>query len=251
MVDYEVRNRIAYITINRPERLNAYTKGFFRELPETWERFREDEDALVAIITGAGERAFCVGYDISDAALTLSELQHSPMIIPTSHEIWKPIIAAIKGYCVAGGFWIASACDLRVAAEDAEFGIPEAKWSIFATLNIPEPLYQNLPPAIALELLLLGDRISARRAYEIGFLNRLVPADQVMGAAVELAEKLCTNGPLAIRKDKELFYKSRMLNRKQIEELNWQLQAEILRSEDNLEGMRAYLEKRKPEYKGI
>lgn len=251
MVEYNVKNRIAFISINRPERLNAYTKEFFDELPKTWKRFRDDEDALVAIITGAGEKAFCVGYDLTNGPLALSELKRSPMIVPTSHEIWKPIIAAIKGYCVAGGLWIASACDLRVAAEDAEFGIPEAEWNIFATLNIPEPMYQNIPPAIALELLLLGKRISARRFFDIGFLNRIVPREQVMDTAIELAETLCVNGPLAIRKDKELFYKSRMMTREQIADLNWRLQAEILQSADNIEGMRAYIDKREPDYKGI
>lgn len=250
MIDYKVKNRIAFITINRPERFNAYTKEFFNELPETWERFRDDEDALVAIIAGAGERAFCVGYDLTSGPLSLPELKRSPMIVPTSHDIWKPIIAAIKGYCVAGGLWIASACDLRVAAEDAEFGIPEAEWSIFATLNVPEPMYQNLPPAIALEMLLLGTRISARRTYEIGFVNKIVPSPQVMETAIGLAEKLCANGPLAIKKNKELFYKSRMMNRQQIAQLTWQLQAEILKSEDNTEGLKAYLEKRRPIYKG-
>lgn len=250
MVEYKVKNRIAFITIDRPERFNAYTKEFFDEMPATWARFRDDEDALVAIITGAGEKAFCVGYDLSSGPLSLSELKRSPMIVPTSHDIWKPIIAAIKGYCVAGGLWISSACDLRVAAENAEFGIPEAEWNIFATLNVPEPIYQNLPPAIALEMLLLGTRISARRTYEIGFVNRLVPSDKVMETAVEIAEKLCANGPLSLRKDKELFYKSRMMNREQIEKLTWQLQAEILESEDNAEGLNAYLEKRKPVYKG-
>jgi len=250
MVDYEVKNRIAFITINRPERFNAYTKEFFYEMSATWNRFRDDEDASVAIITGAGERSFCVGYDLTSGPLSLSELKRSPMIVPTSHDIWKPIVAAIKGYCVAGGLWIASACDLRVAAEDAEFGIPEAEWNIFATLNVPEPIYQNFPPSIALEMLLLGTRISARRIYEIGFLNRIVSSHKVMDTAIKLAEKLCANGPLAIRKDKELFYKSRMMNRQQIAELNWQLQAEILESDDNQEGLMAYREKRKPLYKG-
>ena len=250
MVKYRVEDGIAFITIDRPERLNAYTKEFFDELPAVWRRFRDDEDALVAIITGGGEKAFCVGYDLTDGPLSLSDLKRSPMIVPSSHQIWKPIIAAIKGYCVAGGLWISSACDLRVAAEDAEFGIPEAEWNIFATLNIPEPLYQNFPPAIVLEFLLLGKRISARRLYEIGFINRIVPRDQVMGTAIELAKTLCANGPLAIQKDKELFYKSRMMSREQIAELTWRLEAEILESEDNTEGMRAYLEKRRPKYKG-
>ena len=250
MVDYEVRDGIAFITLNRPQRMNAYPKEFFKEMPAVWKKFRDDEEALVAIISGAGEKAFCVGYDLQDGELSLDELKRSPLIIPTSHRIWKPVIAAIQGFCVAGGFWISSACDLRIAAENAEFGIPEAKWNIFSTLNIPEPMYQNLPPAIALEMLLIGDRIGAERLYEIGFLNMIVPPERVMAQAVEVAEKICGNGPLSVRMDKELFYESRTMNRDEIDKLNWKLQGEILKSEDNKEGMRAYLEKRKPLYRG-
>jgi enoyl-CoA hydratase/carnithine racemase len=232
MVKYRVEDRIAFITIDRPDRLNAYTKEFFDELPTVWTRFRDDDDALVAIITGAGEKAFCVGYDITAAPLSLCELKRAPMIVPTSHEIWKPIIAGIKGYCVAGGLWIASACDLRVAAEDAEFGIPEVESGIFAILNVPEPLYQTFPPAIALELLLLGKRISARRAYEIGFVNRIVRAEDVLKTSVLLARQLCSNSQLALRKHKEMFYKSRAMNRLQLAELNWKFQTEVLESQE-------------------
>jgi enoyl-CoA hydratase/carnithine racemase len=250
MIDYEVKGGIAFIILNRPERLNAYTKEFFKEMPEIWKRFRDDDDALVGIISGAGEKAFCVGYDLECGELSLEELKRSPMIVPTMHDIWKPIIAAVKGYCVAGGFWIASACDLRIAAESAEFGIPEAKWNIFSVLNVPEPMYQNLPPAIVLELLFLGERISAKRFYDLGFVNKITPEEEVLDTAIEYAKKICENGPLAVRMDKQIFYKSREMDRSQIEELNWELQREILKSGDNLEGLKAYLEKRRPVYKG-
>lgn len=250
MIDYEVKNRIAFITLNRPERFNAYEKSFFREMPEVWRKFRDDKDASVAIIMGAKGKAFCVGYDLDSGELSLDELKKSPMIVPTRHNIWKPIIAAIQGYCVAGGFWIASGCDLRIASESAEFGIPEAKWNIFSVLNVPEPMYQNLPPAIALELLFVAERISARRLYEIGFLNRVVPDEMVLDTATEYARKICENGPISIKMDKELFYKSREMNRAQMEELNWKLQGEILKSEDSIEATNAYREKRKPAYSG-
>ncbi|HPJ68843.1 MAG TPA: enoyl-CoA hydratase/isomerase family protein [Desulfobacteraceae bacterium] len=237
MIDYEVKNRIAFITLNRPERFNAYGKSFFNEMPETWAKFRDDKNALVAIITGAEEKAFCVGYDLESGELSLDELKKSPKIVPTSHNIWKPIIAAIKGYCVAGGFWIASGCDIRIAAEDAEFGIPEAKSNIFSVLNVPEPIYQNLPPAIALELSFLGERISAKRMHEIGFLNRVVSRDKVIDTAIELAEKICRNGQLSITMGKELFYRSRDMSRAQIEELNWKMQGEYLQLQHDSDGV--------------
>ena len=251
MVDYEVKNKIAYITLNRPERFNAYGKSFFREMPEVWKKFRDDKDAWVAVISGAGDKAFCVGYDLNSGDLSLDELKKSPNIIPTRHDVWKPIIAAINGYCVAGGFWIASACDLRIAAEDAEFGIPEAKWNIFSILNIPEPIYQNLPPAIALELLLLGDRIRAERMHEIGFINRIVPTEKLIETAVSIAKTICENGPLPVKMNKEMFYRSRTMDRNQIAELNWEMQRNILDSKDTAEGIKAYLEKRKPVFTGM
>jgi enoyl-CoA hydratase/carnithine racemase len=250
MIEYEVRDGIAFITLNRPERLNAYTKEFFREMPKIWKQFRDDKDASVAIINGAGEKAFCVGYDLQSGELSLDDLKRSPMIVPTSHKIWKPIIAAIRGYCVAGGFWIASACDLRIASNDAEFGIPESKWNIFSILNVPEPMYQNLPPGIALELLFIGERISAQRFYEIGFLNRIVQPEELMETALGMAQKIRENGPLSVKMDKEIFYQSRDMNRKDIEALNWKLQNRILKSKDNAEGLKAYIEKRKPIYQG-
>ncbi|HEN21219.1 MAG TPA: enoyl-CoA hydratase/isomerase family protein [Desulfobacteraceae bacterium] len=229
MVNYEIKEEIALITLNRPERLNAYDKTFFDEMPKIWKQFRDDKNAKVAIITGAEEKAFCVGYDLKGGELSLDELKKSPMIVPTSHNIWKPIIAAVRGYCVAGGFWIASSCDLRVAAANSEFGIPEAKSNIFSVLNVPDPMYHNLPPAIVLELAFVGDRISARRLYEIGFLNRVVPSENVMETAIELARKICINGQLSIKMGKELFYKSKDMNRAQIEDLNWKMQEEFLK----------------------
>lgn len=152
---------------------------------------------------------------------------------------------------MAGGFWIASGCDLRVSGESAEFGIPEAKWNLFSILSIPEPMYQNLPPAIALELLLVAERIGARRLYEIGFVNRVVPDERVLDTAIEYAAKICQNGPLSVKMDKELFYRSREMNRAKMEALNWKLQAEILRSKDSSEAAKAYREKRKPVFEGI
>ena len=251
MVDYEVKNQIAFITLNRPDRLNAYDSSFFDEMPAVWKRFRDDENTRVAIIRGVNEKAFCVGYDLNSGDFSLDDLKKSPMIVPTRHDIWKPIIAAVQGYCVAGGFWIASACDLRIAGESAQFGIPEAKWNIFSVLNVPEPMYQNLPPAIALELSLVAERLSARRLYEIGFVNRVVPDDKVLDTAIEYAEKIAANGPLSVQMGKEIFYRSRKMDRVQIEELNWRFQEEILKSKDSMEATKAYKENRKPVYKGM
>jgi enoyl-CoA hydratase/carnithine racemase len=168
--------------------------------------------------------------------------------LPSSHEIWKPIIAAVTGYCLGGGWLLAQDCDLRVAAEDAQFGIPEPKWNLVTTFS--GILHRYLPPAVALECLFVGDRISGKRAYEIGFVNRAVPKDRVMSIATELAEKIGANGPIGLRRAKELFYRGMELTRHQIMGVTWHLLAEGLELEDTKEGFRAFLEKRKPDYKG-
>jgi enoyl-CoA hydratase len=245
---YEIREKIAFITINRPERLNALTQESAQELGVVWREFKKDDSALAAIVTGAGDKAFCVGYEVTPGALALSAARLSTATVPTSHDIWKPTIAAIKGYCLAGGWWIAQECDLRVAAEDAELGITQVKWGLMPAFTAS--LSKHLQPGHALELLLVGDRIKARRAFEMGFVNDVVPRDQVMDRAIELARKIGENGPLAVRKAKELFYKGRDMEDKAAVELTWKLFAENEATEDCQEGVRAYLEKRKPRYKG-
>jgi hypothetical protein len=155
---------VALITINRPAALNALTPESARALGKAWERFRDDAEAWAAVITGAGEKAFCVGYEMSPEALALEGAKASVATIPTHFDITKPVIAAINGYCVAGGWWIAQECDLRVAVETAQFGITQVKWGLMPAFTAT--LSRHLLPGHALELLLTGKRISARRAYE-------------------------------------------------------------------------------------
>jgi len=247
-ITYEVRERTAFITINRPERLNALTPEAAQELGAVWLEFKRDDSALSAIITGAGDKAFCIGYEVTPEALALSAARLATATVPTSHDLWKPTIAAIKGYCLAGGWWIAQECDLRIAAEDAEFGITQVKWGLMPAFTAS--LSRHLQPGHALELLLVGDRIKARRAFEMGFVNDVVPRDRVMDKAMEVARKIAENGPMAVRKAKELFYKGRDSEEAAAEELTWKLFAENEATEDCQEGVRAYLEKRKPRYKG-
>lgn len=247
-IKYEVKDRIAFITINLPENLNALNPGSAEELGKAWIRFRDDESALVAIISGAGEKAFCVGYEMSPEALSISGAMSSTVTVPTSHEIWKPTIAAIKGYCLAGGWWIAQECDIRIAADDSEFGIPQVKWGLMPAFSVS--LEKNLSPGYALEILLSGDRISAKRAYEMGFVNYLVSKAKVMPRAIELAENICGNGPIAVRKAKELFYRGRYLNDRKAMELTWRFLEENEKSEDCKEGVMAFQEKRKPMFRG-
>lgn len=247
-IKYEIRDRIAFITINLPEKLNALNPESAEQLGNAWKRFRNDEEALVAIIHGAGEKAFCVGYEMSPEALSVAGAKKSKVTVPSFHDIWKPTIAAIKGYCLAGGWWIAQECDIRIAATDAQFGITQVNWGLMPAFTAS--LSKNLLPGYALELLLVGDRINAKRAYDIGFVNHLVPLDQVMPKAIELAEKICKNGPISVKKAKELFYKGRSLNDHDATSLTWQLFEENDKSEDCKEGVTAFQERRTPQFKG-
>ena len=198
------------------------------------------------MITGAGEKAFCVGYEMSPEALALEGAKASVATIPTHFNITKPVIAAVNGYCVAGGWWIAQECDLRVAAETAQFGITQVKWGLMPAFTAT--LSKHLLPGHALELLLTGKRIPARRAYEMGFINEVVPAGKALERAMEIAEEICENGPIAVRMSKELFYKGRSLSEEEAFELTWRRYAENEATYDAQEGVKAYTEKRKPEF---
>ena len=247
-IKYEVKDKIAFITINVPKSLNALNPQSADELGQAWVKFRDDEKALVAIISGAGDKAFCVGYEMSPEALSISGAMGSVVTVPTSHNIWKPTIAAIQGYCLAGGWWIAQECDIRIAAADAQFGIPQVKWGLMPAFSASLP--KHLSPGHALELLLVGDRIDAKRAYEMGFVNYLVSSEQVIQKAIALGEKICENGPIAVRKAKELFYRARHMDDKNAMDLTWRLFNENEKTEDCQEGVKAFKEKRKPNFKG-
>jgi E-phenylitaconyl-CoA hydratase len=198
-VRYERDGHVATITYNRPEVLNAINGALRQDLNAAWERFRDDEDAWVAIVTGAG-RAFCVGADLRDGATSAGSWPGSFWEIPTINsfesglEIWKPTIAAVNGYCLGYGLTLVSACDFVIAADDAQFGMPEVRLgvpTIVGAIRLP----QRIGMQAALELLLTGDRIDAARAADIGLAGRVVPRAQLLDAARDLADRLCAGAP--------------------------------------------------------
>ena len=245
---YEKKDRIAYITLNRPEKMNALNSELIDKLAKTWVDFRDDDDLWVAVLTGAG-KAFCVGADFE--SIGESGIQIGFNILredPNNYMIWKPIIAAINGHVIGRGTSLALSCDMRIASENANFSIPEAKFSVIpGGVDILEKYIQ---PAIARELLFTGDSINARRAYEIGLFNKVVPHEEVMTESSKIAEKLCENSPLALRGIKEMLSRSKDLNYRSAFAIYEDVNARVLKSEDFPEGMKAVKERRKPAWKG-
>ena len=211
---YEMEDHVATITLNRPKVHNCINRETSDELQKAWKTFRDDDDAFVAIITGAGDHAFSAGWDLNDAAAlhdigTYDEYRRS---IYNSEgycgytkkvDIFKPIIAAVNGYCFAAGLETALLADIRIAAERAEFGCLERRWNIVAGDGLTVRLPLVVGYSRAMELLITGRRIDAHEAYRIGLVNEVVPNPQVMARAKELAKSIAELPQGAIRSDKE------------------------------------------------
>lgn len=249
VLSYEKKGRIAYLTLNRPESRNALSYELIGELERAWIDFRDDEGLLVAILTWVG-KAFCAGLDLKERVTQSTffgtgdqEGQLSPVLL----GVWKPIICAINGPAYAAGWVLAQECDIRIAAETARFAITEVRMGVPAIGLDSLPRY--MPLGLALELLFTGDAISAQRALELGFVNRVVPADELMPTATALAEHICENAPLALRITKEMVYKSFYPSVHERAEA-WEIMRPALSSEDITEGARAFVEKRPPVWKG-
>ena len=251
---YEKKENVVTITLNRPDALNSINRQLRDDLGEAITRFDGDPDAYVAIITGAG-RAFCAGRDLKErAADNASGVQarafhsmspDSPFMWP---QTWKPMIAAVNGYALAGGWSIAQICDLRVAAEGAMLGIPETRWSLLPAFGTILP--KSIPLSAVLELVLTAQPVTAQRAYDMGFLNRVVPADQLMPEALALAHQIAANAPLAVQAFKELTYRGLTMSTQDISALTYHMYDRLLTTEDSTEGPKAFAEKRKPQWKG-
>jgi enoyl-CoA hydratase/carnithine racemase len=251
-VKYEKEGKIAFVTLNRPERLNAIDLGATEELIKIWIDFKEDDQLWVAILNGEG-RSFCAGADVEKMDLggmwniRKSLIYGDKKMGPSNYGVWKPIIAAVHGYVLGAGFYLALECDLIIAAEDAEFGLPEPKVGI-PTLFAPSLRYY-LSPCLAMELLLTGERVNAKRAYEMGLVNRIVSRDLLLDSAKSMAEKICQNGPLSVRAIKEVYQRSREMDATSKLTLLEQIFTPVENSEDAAEGKRAFQEKRKPQWK--
>ena len=252
VVLYETRGHVAIITLNRPKAGNSVNPDLAQALDAALNAADADDNIFAAVLTAAGEKIFCAGADLKYMA------QHGAEAMRVEGhgfagliERWfsKPLICAVNGAAFGGGCEMALACDLIVAAEHARFGQPEVKRGILAAGGGPIRLMRSVPRAIALELLFTGAGISAQRALEIGLINRVVPAEQLMDAALALAEEIAANAPIALRGTKELAYKSVDMELSEAFALSNQIRDRVKQSEDSKEGPRAFAEKRDPVWK--
>ena len=249
-LSFERRGHVALITINRPEVHNALDTPTVAALADAWAEFDRDPDLRVAIITGAGGRAFSAGADLRTRVPGLLErgyAQDGPSPYPAT---WKPVIAAIAGYCLAGGLALALACDIRIAATNAVFGTMGVRRGIPPAGGQTQRLPRLIPFGKALELLFTGELIDAREALAVGLVNRVVEPEALLPTAFELAEKVAANAPLAVQAAKEAAYRGIDLPLDEALKLEAELFDRVARTEDALEGTRAFVEKRPPVFRG-
>lgn len=251
VVLYEKRGNIAVITLNRAERMNTITPEVRERMQACWDAVNGDDEVWAAVFTAAGERAFCAGMDLRQVtesgrrvggAATLPASAASVGTVPT----WKPVVAAINGTCLGQGWALAMAGDVRISADTAEFGIPEVRWNL---LGAGYQLDYVASLGLACELAMWGDRVSAQRAYEVGFVNRITSGSDLMPEAIRWAERVCENGPAAVRAMKQLIYRGRELGAEGAATLSRAFLQQLSGSEDAREGPRAFAEKRRPAWK--
>ncbi len=258
-IGYELREGIAWITLNRPERRNALTRrNMTVDLPEAWQRFSADDDARVAIVTGAGERAFCAGMDVKERAEGFSRAsdgeesqQSAPVrVSPRANAVAKPVIGAVNGVCTGVGMQIVADCDLLIASHDAYFSDARTSVGLVPALGVAE-LSRTLPVHEALRLLFLGrhGRLSAERAYQIGFVGELTPPGDLHAAAERLASVVMQNAPHAVRLAKQALWEG--LDRGLAEGIAHarEISAANPTTEDVREGSQAFVERRAPEWR--
>jgi enoyl-CoA hydratase len=266
-IHYQVDDHhVALITINRPEAKNAMDMEHFFQLRSAWDRFGEDENAWVAVITGVKD-SFLVGADLKTYIPQITEhqkkiasgevstidgyrLDDGMRAVLRGVKLYKPIIAAVNGTCVAGGMEMLGGCDIRIAVDSATFGVLEPKRGLFAGGGTTVRLPRQIPYPAAMEFLLCADRIGADKAFEMGLLNEVTTAEQLMGRADDYARRITANGPLAIRKTKESVLRGLATDMKGAYRIESELAAEVFGSEDAKEGPRAFMEKRPPVWVG-
>ena len=254
-IDLTIENHVASITINRPDRMNAMDADHYAGLSAAWERVRDDADIRVAVITGAGEKSFSAGADLKsflNQQPPLAELllTQKNQLLNRGLEVWKPIVAAVNGYCIGGGMTLLLATDLRVCVEHATFSVAEVKRGVFPANGGTQRIAQQLPHPIAMEMLLLGDSFDAQTALRWGLVNKVVRPAELMDTALEYAQRLARNAPLAVQSAKELALRSRDVDLATGLRMEQMMLRLLQTSQDVGEGTRAFAEKRAAAFTG-
>jgi len=252
VLKYTKEGKIATLTLNRPDALNALNIELISEISKALIDFMRDDNLWVGIITGAGEKAFCAGADIKEALPRLKEFRNLPWAEPPFFrglKLWKPLVAAVNGHALGGGLEVALLCDVRIASENATFGVPEVTLGLIPAWGATQRLPRAIPTALAAEMLMTGRMINAQEAYRIGLVNKVVPLADLMNSARQMAEILCKPGPLAVRAAKKAMLDGLNVSLPQGLEVEKEMTDYIIGTEDFIEGTTAFIEKRKPQWK--
>ena len=260
VTEFTVEGHVARITLNRPEAMNSLNPEIRWELSKRWDTIEEDPDIWVAIVTGAGERAFCAGADLKhrsrerDATPELrAKWQQMNVETKSLHERWyypKPIIAAVNGFALGGGLELAMSCDIIVAAEHAELGLPEPRRGLIAGAAGVHRLPRQIGLKVAMGYMLTGRHMSAQRAYELGLVNDVVPAAKLHETVDTYVADILKCAPLSVRATKEAAMRGLDMPLAQAYYTPYEWESRRARSQDAIEGPRAFAEKRTPDWKG-
>jgi len=258
----EQRDHTLILTMNRPEAMNALSPEMMELLGKAWDRINSDDDIRVAVLTGAGGK-FCAGADLK--AMTrrhpgenFQEQDQAPsdgdasVIKPLLRrfQLRKPLIAAVEGPAIAGGTEILQATDIRVAAASARFGVSEVRWSLFPLGGSTVRLRRQIPYAVAADLLLTGRHITAQEAYRVGLVTYLVPDGEALAKALEVAELIAANGPVAVQAVLQSLHETEGIPEDEALQIEYRIGREVFKTQDAKEGPRAFMEKRKPHFTG-
>lgn len=252
--DYRKEGRTAIFTINRPDARNSFNTKMLQDLYEAMLDFRNDQGLWVGIITGEGEKAFCGGTDAKERLPILKEHRGSPEVTPANPmrglELWKPLIAAVNGLALGMGLEIILACDIRIASENARFGLPEVTLGLIPGQGGTQRLPRMIPWCKAAEMVFTGKMIDAQEAYRIGLINEVFSSDELMSKAREWADTICKAAPLAVKAAKEAMIRGYNMDLNDGLRLENALLSYLVGTEDFAEGVKAFGEKKRPVYKG-